>query len=340
LLFYAPQVLGADTPELRRANMPLGWARPAFDVLQLEDYTFVTSDNEAGLERGRTEVEARLGYPAGEQHYLAGFVADAGQADSDWPRIAAALDRARERTVAERLVWAWPQIARDGFVWFDLGMEGASRMSGETFQDVLFPLDVGLGAAGGPEFQTQIATLDSGFEQRNLQWQSARLRYDAGIGVRSEADLAALLSFFRARRGQALGFRFRDPMDHSSSADGLSAPDATDQHLGQGDGMRLRFGLRKTYGGAQGEERLITRPVAGSVRVAVAGVEQLSGWSIEAMGVVRFDEAPPPGAEVTAGFSFDVPVRFATDRLDITLAGWRAGEVPNVPIVELREARA
>jgi uncharacterized protein (TIGR02217 family) len=340
LLFYAPQVLNKASPDLIRANMPIGWARPAFDVLQLEDYTFVTSEDEDGMERGQAAVDMRLGYPRAEQHYLAGFVAERERAQQDWPRIGRALETARRRAVAERFVWAWPQVARDGFILFDLGdlKDGEQEML-EPFHDGLFPVALGLGAAGGPEFNTQVAALASGFEQRNAMWGVARLRYDAGIGVRSESDLAAVLAFFRARRGQAQAFRFRDPMDHSSDSSGFGPPGANDQLLGAGDGMRVRFPLLKRYGGTDGEERPITRPVQDSVRIAVRGEEQMAGWEVEPLGVIRFHEPPALGDDIRGGFLFDVPARFATDRLDITLTGWRAGDVPSIPIIEVREDR-
>jgi uncharacterized protein (TIGR02217 family) len=206
-----------------------------------------------------------------------------------------------------------------------------------AFHDVQFPLKLGYGAAGGPQFSTQVAVTSSGFEQRNSSWADARLHYDAGVGVRSEADLAALIRFFRARRGQAHGFRFRDPLDHSSRDDGL-APSPVDQQIGVGDGVRTRFELTKIYGDENAQLRRISRPAPGSVRVALAGVERLTGWIVDAAGAVDFDSAPAPGAAVSAGFLFDVPVRFAEDRIDVSLAGYQTGDLPSVPLVEIREA--
>jgi uncharacterized protein (TIGR02217 family) len=339
LLFYAPQVLLAAAPELARANMPIGWASPAFDVLQLEDYDFVTAGDEGGMARARAAVTAGLGYPLAAQQYLAGFVLETASAATDWPRIAAAADVALQRGVSDVFVWAWPQVARDGFAWNDLG--GDDGKDGElemgAFHDVVFPLELGFESVGGPQFETQVAVLASGHEQRNRQWAQARLSYDAGLGVRSEADLVQLLAFFRARRGQAFGFRFRDPMDWRSGG-GEGGVAATDEVLGTGDGMTLGFPLVKRYGqGDEAEVRRITRPLEISVVVAVGGVAVPSGWQIATGGIVQFDEPPPPGAEVTAGFEFDVPVRFASDRLDISLSGWRQGEVPSAPLVEIRE---
>ena len=192
-----------------------------------------------------------------------------------------------------------------------------------AFHDVLFPLQLGYGTTGGPEFSTQVVVTGSGHEQRNSQWSDARLYYDAGVGVRSEADLSSLITFFRARRGQAHGFRFSDPLDRNSALSGALVA-ATDQLLGTGDGGTTRFALLKQYGDSDDpQSRRITRPVAGSVRIAVAGVTRPSGWSLAAGGQIDFEIAPVAGAVVTAGFEFDVPVRFAADRIDVSLAGWR-----------------
>lgn len=162
------------------------------------------------------------------------------------------------------------------------------------------------------------------------------MRYDVGPGVRSEADVATLIAFFRARRGAAKAFRFRDPTDFSSN--GLTGtPGALDVLIGVGDGVRTGFDLFKVYGvGADAEVRPVTRPVAASVLVSVGGVAVVSGWSLVG-GRVVFAVAPAAGADVRAGFLFDVPVRFASDVLDVSVATWRAGEVVSVGLVEVRE---
>ncbi|WP_439532135.1 phage distal tail protein, Rcc01695 family [Polymorphobacter sp.] len=331
LLFYAPQVLDSAAPELIRANLPLAWAAPAFEVLQLEDYEFVTGNDFGGQRRARDVVAARLGYPLAAQHYFSGFAL----ADGDWAAIAGAAEAARGRGVAETFIWAWPQVARAGFTVFAVGEDGEEAPV--AFHDVLFPLQLGFGAAGGPEFSTQVVVTASGHEQRNSQWSDARQYYDAGLGVRSEADLSLLIAFFRARRGQAYGFRFNDPLDNSSGLPGQPVS-PTDQPLGAGDGGRTRFALTKRYGEDEDAQlRRISRPLAETVVVAVDGATMAGGWTVGEGGFVDFDEPPAAGALVTAGYRFDVPVRFAVDRIDVSIAGWRAGELPSVPLVEVRE---
>jgi uncharacterized protein (TIGR02217 family) len=331
LLPYLPTVLDEAAPELKRANVPLGWASPAFDILQLEDYDYVTSGNRGASARGVAVAETRLGYPPGKQHYLAGFVLRP-EDKALWALIDAAAEVGRARGVAATFIWAQPQVLRDGYVHFDEGERAV-----QAFDDVQFPLALGRGASVTPGFSTAIVTSASGHEQRNADWASGRLRFDAGPGVRSEADLQTLIAFFRARRGAARGFRFRDPYDHSSRS-GAGGVTAGDQLLGVGDGVRTEFPLIKRYGAeGDGELRRITRPVMGSVLVSLGGMLATSGWTLLERGVVSFAVAPGAGVQVRAGFQFDVPVRFAEDSLEIDAALFAAGDAPSVPLIEVRE---
>ncbi|GAA3260897.1 hypothetical protein GCM10020258_23700 [Sphingomonas yabuuchiae] len=318
LLTYLPTVLDPLAPEASRANMPIGWASPAFEVLQLEDYDWVTAGDTASTRKGVALAEARLGYPPARQHYLSGFVLRGDQRDQ-WGRIADAAQVARERGVAATHLWAMPQVMRDGFVCWE-GEEDEVQ----AFDDVLFPLALGREAEVTPGFSTAILTSAGGREARNAAWAEARTTYDVGPGIRSAEDIAALLGFFRARMGPARGFRLRDPFDSSG----------TDEVIGIGDGTTRRFALVRHYGG---QSRRITRPVAGSVSVKVAGLS-VTGFGLESGGWLLFDTAPAKGAAITASFIFDVPVRFAEDRLSATLAGFRAGAAASVPLVEVREA--
>lgn len=204
------------------------------------------------------------------------------------------------------------------------------------FHDVRFPTDIARGARGGPERRTEIATLGSGFEERNAVWAHSRRRWDAGLGMRTLAQLSAVVAFFEERRGRLIGFRFKDPLDFSSAAPGAAvAP--TDQLLGTGDGETSQFALRKTYGGAfDPYRRPIRKPVAGTVRVAVGGVETTAFALDLSDGSIVLDAAPGEGVAVAAGFLFDVPVRFDADHLEIDLAAFEAGSAPSVPLVEIR----
>ncbi|SFV35854.1 TIGR02217 family protein [Devosia crocina] len=203
-----------------------------------------------------------------------------------------------------------------------------------AFHHIRFPLDIALGARGGPERRTDVVTLAGGGEHRNGRWAHSRRRYNAGYGVKSRADMQAVLAFFEERRGRLHGFLWRDGLDHSS---GRPVPSPLDQPIGTGDGARVTFALCKRYG-AQFDPYLrpIEKPVLGSVRVAVGGVEVPSGWAVDVTtGIVSFAVAPAAGQAVTAGFLFDVPVRFDTDRLDIEWTSFDGAEAPSIPLVEI-----
>ncbi len=210
-------------------------------------------------------------------------------------------------------------------------------MAFADFHDVRFPLDISRGARGGPVRRTDIVTLASGREHRNARWIHSRRKYDAGYGVKTLAGLASVVAFFEERRGRLIGFRWRDRLDWTSaSANGAPAP--LDQPIGAGTGSRASFQLVKTYGAAHAPyQRLIRKPVAGTVRVAVGGAElPPTGFSVDAAtGVVTFAVAPANGAAITAGYEFDVPVRFDIDELDIELSAFEAGQIPSIPLIEL-----
>lgn len=332
LLAFTPTILSEDTPELYRANLPLGWARPAFDRLQLEDYDWLTAGADALRRAAYTFVDARLGYPAVEQDYLSGFVLLPEDAAAMWPLIDGGLDEAAARQITRRYVWAQPQINRDGYT----RLAPPQEDNVTPFDDVLYPFALGRSTAVGPEFSTSIAVTASGHERRNSLWSDARVHFDVGPGIRAEGELSALLAFFRARRGAARGFRISDPFDHSSN--GMTGtPTMLDQQLGVGDGARADFQLVKSYGeGGDPQVRPITRARPETVLVSVGGVPS-TAWTLQERGLVRFTSAPPLGAEVCAGFLFDVPVRFAEDRIDISGVNFAAGEAPSIPLIELRE---
>ena len=207
-----------------------------------------------------------------------------------------------------------------------------------SFHDVRLPARLAFGSTGGVERRTEIVTLASGYERRSTPWAQGRRRYLIGANLRSLDDMAALTAFFEARRGRLYGFRFRDFADFKSCAPG-AVVSAGDQAVGAGDGVRTRFDLIKRYGeGHEAVARRVRKPVAGTVRVAVAGAElDAGGFAVDAAtGEVTLAVAPPVGAAVTAGFEFDVPVRFDADRIEVTLESFDAGRMAAVPLIEVR----
>ncbi|HCQ66329.1 MAG TPA: TIGR02217 family protein [Rhodobacteraceae bacterium] len=208
-----------------------------------------------------------------------------------------------------------------------------------SFHEVRFPACLSYGAVGGPMRRTEVVTLANGHEERNTPWAHSRRRYDAGVAMSSLDDLEVVIAFFESRRGQLYGFRWKDWADHKS---GLPSAEVTaaDQSLGFGDGSQVSFQLTKTYtSGTSSYARPIRKPVSGSVLVAVNGAPQAEGTDFtldSTTGVVTFVAAPGGGLAITAGYEFDVAVRFDTDQIQASVATFQAGDVPSVPVVELR----
>ncbi len=208
-----------------------------------------------------------------------------------------------------------------------------------TFHDVRYPTNLSFGSSGGPERRTEIVTLVNGFEERNSPWQDSRRHYDAGSGMRSLDDLAKLIAFFEARQGQLYAFRWKDWSDYKTSLPSR-APTALDQAIGVGDGVKTVFQLQKSYvSGSQTYLRTLVKPVAGTGKVAVNGVLriEITDFAVNAAtGQITFNLPPAVGLPVTAGCEFDVPVRFDTDRISTSVATYQAGQIPTVPVIEVR----
>lgn len=208
-----------------------------------------------------------------------------------------------------------------------------------NFHETRFPAALSAGSSGGPERRTEIVTLNNGFEERNSPWAHSRRRYDAGLGVRSLDDLAEVIAFFEARHGQLFGFRWKDWTDFKSCKPSEDCS-PFDQIIGTGDGARQTFALVKVYAsGTEAYARPIAKPVDGTVSIAVGGdvIAAGDGVSVDhTTGTVTFQTPPVAGALVTAGFEFDVPVRFDADRITTSLTGFAAGEIPSIPVIEVR----
>jgi len=210
-----------------------------------------------------------------------------------------------------------------------------------AFHETRFPTAVSIGSTGGPERRTEIVALASGHEQRNARWADSRRRYNAGYGIKSLDQIHEIITFFEERMGRLHGFRWKDRADCKSCPPGQIL-DSDDQTLGVGDGSTAEFQLIKTYGsGTTGWTRNIVKPVSASLKLAVNAIDQSQGASFtidETSGIVTFEPGhiPASGASITAGFEFDVPVRFDTDFLEINLEAFGAGAIPDIPIVEIR----
>lgn len=196
-----------------------------------------------------------------------------------------------------------------------------------AFAETRFPTDISFGSSGGPEYSTAVVELASGYEQRNVNWAEARARYNVAHGVKTQAQLDALIAFFLARKGRAHGFRFKDWTDFAVQG----------QLIGTGDGVTTEFQLLKSYVNSVVESRTITKVVAGTAKIYVNGTLQMSGVTVDnTTGIVTFAAAPVSGTSITADFEFDVPVRFDTDRLSASIEEYGITSWLDIPLVEVR----
>lgn len=207
-----------------------------------------------------------------------------------------------------------------------------------TFHDIRFPVDISIASEGGPVRRTQIVNLSSGFEKRNSQWENSKRRFNAGYGVKSLEDIEKIIAFFEARQGRLHSFRWRDPFDWKSCSI-AAEPTALDQPVAIGDGTSVQFQLTKTYqSAAQSYKRDVTKPVLSSILIAVENVVQSIPGDVTVdpiSGQLTFVTPPAAGAVITAGFEFDIEVRFDTDELSISLTSLQAGDIPSIPVMEV-----
>jgi len=206
-----------------------------------------------------------------------------------------------------------------------------------AFHDVRLPEEVEKGAQGGPAFSTTIAPLVNGYEQRNRNWSTARAMYDVSYGIDGPDLYEEVLAFFYARAGMFHSFRFKDWSDYTIGDDDIDSPEA----IGTGNGVEADFQIIKTYtSGIYTYVREITRPVTGTTRVFVNGVEKTltTHFTVSATtGIVSFTlgNEPANGETVAVITEFDVPVRFDTDMLTIAMEAVEAGAIPGISIKEV-----
>jgi uncharacterized protein (TIGR02217 family) len=211
-----------------------------------------------------------------------------------------------------------------------------------------FPTDISFEHPGGPIFNTDVAILDSGNEQRNSFWEEPRYEWEVGYDARDTAKIYTLLNFFMALRGQWRKLRWKDWTDYATPtvptyafvnlAIKVTNITPLDQSLGIATAGQTQFQLIKTYGvGDYSTVMRITRPIGSTVRIAVDGTEVTTGWTVdETTGIVTRSSGLAGGEEVTWGGEFDRPVRLGTDELKQSFKHWKIAGM-QLPIMGLRE---
>lgn len=197
-----------------------------------------------------------------------------------------------------------------------------------AFDEVRFPEDISYGSSGGANFNTTVLILSSGHEQRNVNWSDVKSEFDVGFGIKDISQMDEIIAFFYARQGRARGFRYKDWADYK----------ITNQSIGIGDGVTTIFQIYKRYtSGLINYDRTITKIVSGSVAFTVDGNVPDSNTVDLNLGTITFNTAPSIGEDIfITSLEFDVPVRFDTDKIDISQDFFQTQTWSSIPLVEVR----
>lgn len=196
----------------------------------------------------------------------------------------------------------------------------------KNFSEERFPTDISYGISGGPRFNTDVITSHAGYEYRNINSLNARNRYNVAYGIKTKDQLERLLVFFRAMRGKAVGFRFKDWLDYK----------VIGQCLAIADGKSLEFQLIKTYQvGDFFEQRKILKPVANSIKIYLDDVPVSFGQVNISNGILTFRYPPKIQTKISADFEFDVPVRFDTDHISASIDNYDVHSMLDIPLIEI-----
>ncbi|MBS0235908.1 MAG: DUF2460 domain-containing protein [Proteobacteria bacterium] len=209
-------------------------------------------------------------------------------------------------------------------------MQTSPFYNSQNFLEIRFPTNISYGATGGPAFSTNVLTSHAGHEWRQPNWNIALAKYNVAHGVKTEAQLAELISFFRLCCGRAKGFRFKDWMDYKVEK----------QVLIIADGKQKVFPLYKKYSVRQDvwSMRRINKPVHGSL---ILKLDNIKVWDDDYevdynQGLITFETPPSEGEELLVSFEFDVPVRFDTDHLAASIDSFAIYSWNEIPLVEVR----
>ncbi len=214
-------------------------------------------------------------------------------------------------------------------------------MLNDTIHHLALPETLALSVRRAQQFTTEIVTAASGFEIRNARRAMARRHYVLESGPIALSEGQKLSAFFDARHGRQYGFLLRDWMDAHT---GLDAPMPDDETLLPLSGADNCFALIKTYRAQSGDvQRRIFKPRRDGFQLSANGrvLKMDIDYRLdEVRGCVTLSDNSDNADSLSAGFYFDTPVRFDSDRLEIERLEGDMVRVRSVPIIELMLADA
>lgn len=196
-----------------------------------------------------------------------------------------------------------------------------------SFLEIRFPESIAFNSSSILEFNTTIIKSKNGYEQRNINWNTNKMKFNIINGIKTKAELDEVITFFRNVRGAGYGFRFKDWTDYQ----------VDNQYLGLGDGVTKEFQLIKSYRVSDNivYYRKITKPVISTVRVFINDIES-KDFNIDlTTGLITLNTVPEIDSIIKANFEFDVPVRFENDIMEITMNSINSGNIKNITLIEI-----
>lgn len=196
-----------------------------------------------------------------------------------------------------------------------------------SFLEIRFPESISFNSSSILEFNTTIVKSKNGYEQRNINWNSNKMKFNIINGIKTKTELDELITFFRNVRGAGYGFRFKDFTDYIGE----------NQYLGVGDGETKEFQLIKSYRVSDNivYYRKITKPVISTVRVFINDIES-KDFNIDlTTGLITLNTVPEIDSIIKANFEFDVPVRFENDIMEITMNSINSGNIKDITLIEI-----
>lgn len=196
-----------------------------------------------------------------------------------------------------------------------------------SFLEIRFPESIAFNSSSILEFNTTIIKAKNGYEQRNINWNSNKMKFNIINGIKTKTELDELITFFRNVKGAGYGFRFKDFTDYQ----------AENQYIGVGNGETKEFQLIKAYRVSDNivYYRKITKPVISTVRVFINDIES-KDFNIDlTTGLITLNTAPEIDSTIKANFEFDVPVRFENDIMEITMNSINSGNIKDITLIEI-----
>lgn len=198
------------------------------------------------------------------------------------------------------------------------------------FIEIQFPVDISYGSSGGPEYFTEILSTTNGCEIRSSKLHNHKMKFNISTGIKNKEQIEGMMRFFRCCRGRNIGFRYKDWSDFTGKNEPVKIINSHTLQL-----MKIyKLDVNTTY------ERVINKPVKNSIKIQINDNiipdTQLEVDYTTGIIVLPNHKIDEENTRVLASFEFDVPVRFNTDYLPVTIENYNFYSLPPIELIEVK----